>query len=275
MGQQALVVGVLFITAVYFLVPIYWVFISSTKSTDGLFGSFGLWFEDPQWFANLAQTFTYQNGIYLRWILNSVIYAGVGSLLATLIAAAAGYALSKYYFRGREALFSAVLAGVMVPATALALPLYLMVSQVGLNNTYWAVLLPSLVSPFGVFLARIYAASAVPDELIEAARLDGAGELRIFSALALRIMSPALVTIFLFQFVGIWNNYFLPLVMLSDQKLYPVTLGLTLWNSQSPRAPELYALTVTGAFVSVVILVVAIISLQRYWRTGLTSGSLK
>ena len=274
-GTQLVTMTLLFIVTVYFLVPVYWVVVSSTKSTGDLFSSFGLWFSNPQWFKNLSETFTYNNGIYIRWLVNSVIYAGLGSLVATLIAAAAGYALSKYYFRGREVLFSLILAGVMVPPTAIALPLYLMMSGVGLNNTYWAVLLPSMVSPFGAYLARIYAASAVPDEIIDAARVDGASELRIFSTIALRLMSPALVTIFLFQLVGIWNNYFLPLVMLSNQKLYPVILGLTLWNSQTARAPELYALTVTGAFVSVVFLVGAIVSLQRYWRGGLTSGSIK
>ena len=275
LGSQIAVMTFLFICAIYFLLPIYWVIVSSTKSTGDLFGSFGLWFSHPQWFKNLADTFTYNGGIYVRWLINSVIYAGVSSLVATLIAAAAGYALSKYHFRGREVIFTVILAGVMVPPTALALPLYLMVSGVGLNNTYWAVLLPSMVSPFGAYLARIYAASAVPDYLIDAARVDGASEVRIFSTIALRIMSPALVTIFLFQFVGVWNNYFLPLVMLSNQKLYPVILGLTLWNSQTQRAPELYALTVTGAFISVVLLIVAIISLQPFWRGGLTSGSFR
>lgn len=275
LGSQVAAMTFLFIVTIYFLVPVYWVVISSTKSTADLFGSFGLWFSHPQWIENLKDTFTYDGGIYVRWLVNSIIYAGVGSLVATLIAAAGGYALSKYDFRGREVIFSIILAGVMVPPTALALPLYLMMSGAGLNNTYWSVLLPSMVSPFGAYLARIYAASAVPDEIIDAARVDGASEFRIFSTIALRIMSPALVTIFLFQLVGIWNNYFLPLVMLSNQKLYPIILGLTLWNSQTQRTPELYALTVTGAFVSVVLLVGAIVSLQRYWRGGLTAGSAK
>lgn len=275
LGSRVGALTFLFIVTIYFLVPVYWVVISSTKGTADLFGSFGLWFSHPQWIANLAHTFTYDGGIYLRWLVNSIVYAGVGSLVATLFAAAAGYALSKYDFRGREFVFSVILAGVMVPPTAIALPLYLMMSGVGLNNSYWSVLLPSMVSPFGAYLARIYAASAVPDEVIDAARVDGASEFRIFSRIALKIMSPALVTIFLFQLVAIWNNYFLPLVMLSNQKLYPIILGLTLWNSQTQRTPQLYALTVTGAFVSVVLLVGAIVSLQRYWKGGLTAGSIR
>jgi len=168
-----------------------------------------------------------------------------------------------------------ILAGVLIPGTALALPLFLMFSKAGLANTYGAVLLPSIVSPFGVYLCRMYAATTVPDELLESARIDGAGERRIFTTLVLRIMTPALVTIFLFQFVGIWNNYFLPLVMLSDPKLYPITLGLTSWQSFADRQPELYQLTVGGAFLSVLPLMVAIVVLQRFWRGGLTEGSLK
>jgi multiple sugar transport system permease protein len=162
-----------------------------------------------------------------------------------------------------------------VPATALALPLYLMFSAVGLANTYWAVLLPSLVNPFGVYLLRIYAEAAVPDDLLEAGRIDGANEARIFFSVVLRILTPGLVTVFLFQFVGIWNNYFLPLVMLSDPTLYPITLGLTSWSSFADRQPELYQLTIGGAFVSVVPLMIVTAVLQRYWRAGLTQGSVK
>jgi multiple sugar transport system permease protein len=273
-GWKILVVGLLTVFALYFLLPVYWLVIAATKSTGDLFGTFGLWFSDPHLIDNLTRVLTYDDGIYLRWTLNSVVYAGAGAAVATLFAAMAGYALAKYRFPGREALFNVILAGVLIPGTALALPLFLMLSKIGLANTYWAVLLPSVVSPFGVYLCRMYAATTVPDELLESARIDGAGERRIFTTLVLRIMSPALVTIFLFQFVGIWNNFFLPLVMLSDPKLYPITLGLTSWQSFADRQPELYQLTVGGAFLSVLPLMAAIVVLQRFWRGGLTEGSL-
>jgi multiple sugar transport system permease protein len=273
--SRVLVVGGLSLAAVYFLLPVYWIVIAATKSTSDLFGSGGLWFANPQLLTNLDQLFTFQDGIYLRWTLNSLIYAGGGALVATFVSAMAGYGLAKFWFRGREAVFNLILAGVFVPMTALALPLYLLLSKAELANTYWSVLLPSVVSPFGVYLCRIYAAAAVPDDLLEAARIDGAGEFRVFLTVALRIMTPALVTIFLFQFVGIWNNYFLPLVMLSDQNLYPITLGLTTWYEFAGRQPILYQLTVGGAFVSIVPLMIAMVVLQRFWRTGLTQGSVK
>jgi multiple sugar transport system permease protein len=274
-ASHIITVGLSVVAAIYFLLPVYWLLIASTKSTSSLFGSSGLWFSEPQFVANMRRLFSFQDGIYLRWVLNSVIYSGGGAAVATLLSALAGYALAKYSFRGREAVFNLVLGGVLIPGTALALPLYLLFTKVGIVGSYWSVLIPSFVSPFGVYLCRIYAEASVPDDLIESARIDGAGELRIFTTFGLRIMSPALVTVFLFQFVGIWNNYFLPLVMLSDPHRYPITLGLTSWQSFQDRQPELYQLVVGGAFVSVIPLMIAIVVLQRYWRTGLTEGSVK
>ena len=121
----------------------------------------------------------------------------------------------------------------MVPTTALAIPTYLLFAKVGLVNTPWAVILPSLVSPFGLYLMRVYAEDAVPDSLIEAARIDGAGEARIFFRIALRLLAPGLVTVLLFTLVATWNNYFLPLIMLNDPSLYPITVGLASWAAQA------------------------------------------
>jgi multiple sugar transport system permease protein len=275
-ATSILVTGILTLVAVYFLVPVYWVIVAATKSTDDLFGTNGFLFAGTNnLLANLQAVLTYDGGIFLRWALNSLLYAGVGALLATYFAAAGGYALAKYRFRGNNTIFGLILGGVLVPGTATALPLFLLFSQLGLANTYWSVLLPSLVSPFGFFLCRIYAQATVDDSLIEAGRIDGAGELRIFHTLGLRIMTPALVTVFLFQLVGIWNNYFLPLVMLSDERLYPITLGLNNWRAQTDRLPEFYELTVGGVLLSIIPLAIAMIVLQRFWRGGLTEGSVK
>jgi len=263
---------------IYFLTPIWWLLVSSTKRLDQFTSTAPLWFTPDSFvafFDNIGRLFAYNDGIFGQWILNSVLYSGVGALLGTLFAAMCGYALAKYRFRGREVIFNVVLSGVLVPATALALPLFLIFSQIGLTNTYWAVFLPSLVSPFGVYLSRIFAAASVPDELIEAARLDGSGEVRTFFVLGVRLMSPALVTIFLFQFVLIWNNFFLPLIMLRDQALFPVTLGLFAWNSSIGQNPDLRLFVIVGAFVSIVPLIIAFLSLQRFWSSGLAAGSVK
>jgi multiple sugar transport system permease protein len=267
--------ALMFVFSVYFLAPVAWLFVASTKDQGDLTSSSGFWFADFRLGENLGNLFAEGDGIYLRWLLNSVLYSCGGALIGTLLAAMAGYALAKYRFRGRELVFSIILGGVLVPATALALPLFLLVAQVGLANTFWSVFLPSIVSPFGVFLSRIYAAASVPEELIEAGRLDGAGEFRIFFTVGIRLMAPALVTIFLFQFVAIWNNFLLPLVMLTNDKLYPITLGLFVWNSQIARDPNLKTVVLIGSLLSVIPLILAFLALQRFWRSGLGAGGVK
>lgn len=265
--------GVLTLAALYFLIPVWWLVVSSTKTNTALFSSNGFAFSGFSLVENIVDVFTRQGGLFSRWLLNSILYAGIGGLLATLLGVACGYALAKYNFRGRGIVFGVILGGLLIPSALLTVPLYLMFSQIGLVNTVWAVLIPAVVNPFAVYLGRIYAAASMPDELLEAARLDGASELRIFFTVALRLMSPAFVTVFLFSFVSIWNNFFLPLIMLSDQSLYPVTLGIFNWYTQTREAN--YNIVITGSLLSVIPLVIAFLSLQRFWRAGLSAGSVK
>ncbi|MBA2681303.1 MAG: carbohydrate ABC transporter permease [Ktedonobacteraceae bacterium] len=257
----------LLVCAIYFLVPFCWLFIASTQTSQDLRNTSGLWFA-PHFalFRNIYFLFTVNNSIFVRWVFNTLIYAGGGAVAGTLLSSMAGYAMAKYVFPGRRAIFSVVLGAVLVPSTMLALPLYLMASSGGLTNTYWSVLLPGMVSPFGVYLSRIYADAAVPDDLLEACRIDGASEWRTYT-IALHLMLPALATIFLFQFVAIWNNYFLPLIMLTDNNLFPLTVGLSNWGGGT--------LVVCGSLVSSLPLIVGCIFLQRYWRNGLGTGSIK
>lgn len=166
------------------------------------------------------------------------------------------------------------------PATALAIPTYLLFAKVGLVNTPWAIILPSLVSPFGLYPMRVHAADAVPDSFLEAARIDGAGEARIFFRIALRPRAPGLVTVLLFTLVATWNNYFLPLIMLNDPNLYPITVGLSSWAAQAQNggagaSSDILPLVVTGSLISIAPLVIAFLLLQRYWQSGLAIGSVK
>jgi multiple sugar transport system permease protein len=266
--------AVMSLFAAYTLVPAWWLLVAATKNNGYLFTTNGLWFSHFDLWTNIRDVFGEQHGIFSRWILNSIIYCIGGAAVSTVLSAMAGYALAKYAFRGRDLVFNVVLGAVLVPAIMFALPLYLMFSKVQLVNTYWAVFLPSVVSPFGVYLSRIYAAAAVPDELLEAGRIDGASEARIFWRLAMPLMSPALVTVFLFQFVTIWNNYLLPLLMLNSDKLQPVTVGLVNWREQFTGGIP-YNVTITGAFLSVVPLIIAFVVMQRFWRSGLAAGSVK
>lgn len=267
--------GVLLIAALYTLFPLVWLLTAATKDAGNLLGGDVFSFEGFDLTHNLSELTAYQDGIYFRWYGNSLLYAGIGALGCSLVSVAAGYAFDKYRFRGKEKLFALVLLGVLLPSTALSLPLYLLAVETGTVNTYWAVLIPALVNPFGVYLSRIFSAGYIPDEVLEAARIDGAGELRTFWSVGLRIVMPGFVTVFLFQFTAIWNNFFLPLVMLSDKDLYPLSLGLYNWHSNANADPTFYPMVVTGSLLAVTPLIVAFVVLQRHWKAGLTAGSLK
>ncbi len=266
---------------VYFLIPFWWVIVNSSKDASGLFGGgSALWFaENVDYWGNLVQLFTFQDGIYARWLVNSALYAVVGGVGATILAATAGYGFAKYRFAGRRAAFAILLGSVMVPATALVIPTFIMFSQLGLTNTIWAVILPTLLNPFGVYLMHVYARDAVPDELIDAARVDGASEFRIFAQVALPLLRPAIVTVLLLSVVSSWNNYFLPLAMLSDNRLFPVTVGIGLWqgiaSANNAGSTSLWSIIILGSLVSVIPLIIAFLTLQKYWQGGLAIGSLK
>ena len=266
---------------VYYLVPFWWVVVNSSKDASGLFsGGNALWFAgNIDFIGNLRELFTYNDGIYVRWLYNSALYSFAGGVGATVLAVLAGYGFAKFRFGGRRFSFAVLLGSVMVPQTALVIPTFVMFSNVGLTNTIWAVILPSLLNPFGVYLMHVYARDAVPDELLDAARVDGAGEGRIFLNVALPLMRPAVVTVLLLSVVACWNNYFLPLAMLSDNRLFPVTVGIGVWQGiaggNNAGTTSLWSVIIMGALVSVIPLIIAFLLMQRHWRGGLSIGSLK
>lgn len=276
-SRLPIVVGMVVIVALtaYILFPIYWAVIASTKATNELASTNGVWFTFPIHLVdNLRALFTTDGGIFGRWMLNSLLYAGVGGLGCTLISGAAGYALAMLRFRGSRVAAGFILVGTMLPATVLAFPQFLVLTHLGLVNTYWAVLLPSLVSPFSVFLARMFAIQSVPMDLVEAARIDGAGELRI-ATLAAHLMAPGMVTILLIHVVAVWNNFFLPLIVLNSADKFPSTVGLYLWNGKITQNPEYQSLVIIGSLVSAIPLIVLFLTLQRYWRSGIATGAVK
>jgi multiple sugar transport system permease protein len=265
---------------VYFMLPLFWLVVAATKTAGDLFSTFGLWFSgDFSLLSNIRDTFTYDDGVYGRWMLNTLFYSVVSAGGAAFLAAMGGYGFAKYRFRGNSQIFFLVLGSIMVPTTALAIPTYLLFSKVALVNTPWAIILPSLASPFGLYLMRVYAEEGVPDSVIEAARIDGAGEFRIFFQVGFRMLAPGFVTVLLFTLVATWNNYFLPLIMLNDPKWYPITVGLANWYSQAAggggATGQVLPLVITGALISIIPLIVAFLLLSKYWQTGLTAGSVK
>ncbi|MYR43465.1 carbohydrate ABC transporter permease [Streptomyces sp. SID5910] len=266
------------LVVLYSLVPLLWLVISATKTQEGLSDSFGLWFDgDFALWDNIRQTFTYNDGVFTRWLLNTLLYVGLGAGGATFLAVLGGYALAKFDFPGRRGVFAVVIGAVAVPGTALAVPTFLMFSKMGLTDTPWAVIVPSLISPFGLYLMWVFASEAIPAELMEAARIDGAGEVRTFFRVALPLLAPGIVTVLLFTMVATWNNYFLPLIMLKDPDWYPLTLGLNSWNQQAQTAggEAVFNLVVTGSLITILPLIAAFLLLQKYWQSGLAAGSVK
>jgi multiple sugar transport system permease protein len=269
-----LATAVLLLGALYALLPVAWVLIAATKNDNELFNTF-TFAPDGSLPSNVRALSSYGGGVFWDWALNTLIYAGGGALVSVVLSVMAGYALAKFRFRGRSFIFNLLLAGIVVPPVVLAVPQYLLFAKVGLVGSYWSVLLPSVISPYGIYLARIYAMAAVPDEVLESARVDGGREAGIFTRIAVPMMVPGLVTIFLFQFVTIWNNFLLPFIMLSDENKFPLTVGLYTLLNRGSTAPSLYSLVVTGALLSIVPLIVLFLLLQRYWRADIASGAVK
>jgi multiple sugar transport system permease protein len=268
--------AILIIGGLYCILPALWILVAATKSNAQLFSTPPYAPSLPGAFlSNMSGIVTYNHEIFLRWWLNSVIYAVGGGVLSTAIAGAAGYALAKYTFTGSRVAFRIIVAAVLLPQVLLAVPQYLLLAKFGLTNSYESVLLPQLVSPFAIYLCKIYAEAAIPDELMEAVRIDGGSEFRIFWSVGSRLMLPVLVTVLLLQFIAIWNNFLLPFVMLSNNALYPLTLGLYGMLMPTGGQPNQYSLVIGGIFLTIVPLAILFLSLQRFWRIDLISGGVK
>lgn len=277
--KRIIIIAGLVLSLIYSVGPIWWLVVNATKDARDLVTTNGLWFAAPNLLENLRALFGYQDGVFLRWTANSLLYAGVGSVVGTFIALACGYGLARFQFRGKKVLTASIIGAFLIPYAMLTLPLYLLFSAVGLVNTVWAVLIPTVVSPFSVYLSKTYIEGAVPEELLEAARLDGAGELRIFFSIVLRMVGTGAATVFLLAFIAAWNGFFLPLTMLQGSEHWTMTLGLYNWLVQSQASAasttDFTALVITGSLLSVIPLAAVMLAMQRFWRTGVTLGALK
>jgi len=265
--------------AVFTLAPVVWVIINSTKTQSNIFGSFGFWFASPfeffHTFANLFRDID-GDGTYANWFLNTVLYSLSGGIGATVLAVLGGYGFARFEFRASKVFFAIIIAGLLVPITLVAVPLYLAYAKVHLINSVWGMILPSMVVPVGLYLMRTYVELSIPRELIDAARIDGASELRIFLRIALPLMVPGLMTVLLLSVAGTWNNYILPLIIFSNNQLFPVTVGMGLWSQHAGNSGDanLYPLLVLGGLVTIVPMIALFALLQRYWRGGLLLGSV-
>lgn len=278
-GSTLAFTAFLVLVAVYFVIPLAWLLVSMTKSQIQLFST-GI-FTFPH-HLNLVQNFTavsrYQGGRFWRWFGNSIGYSVVIATFATLFSAAAGYSLAKHSFSGKNVVFWLVLVSLMIPGAVSVIPVFIMERSAGLLNSYLGVILPQLVSPFGVYFMRIYIGQTMPGDLIDAARIDGASDIRTFFSIALPVNRPGLITLFLIVFVGSWNNFFLPFLLLSSSRLFPLSLGLYSWLgliSQHTAGVSYDSLLIMGSAISVVPMLILFPFLSRYIGSGLAQGSIK
>lgn len=266
--------GLLVLGSAYMVLPLLWLVFAATKDAGELYSGNAFAFGSDL-VVNLQRLLAQDDGIFVRWLGNSILYAGIGAVVGGFVSLMAGYAFDKFEFRGKRGLYASVLVGVLIPNTATVIPLYLLAASIGLTNTIWAVLIPTLCNPFSVYLARVFSSGYLPAETLEAARVDGAGPIRSFLQVGMPMLVPGFVTIALFQFVAIWNNFMLPLIMLQNRDLFPSSVGIALWQSQVQQNPEFSTLVIAGSFVSVLPLIIAFVMLQRFWRSGLSAGSVK
>jgi multiple sugar transport system permease protein len=206
-----------------------------------------------------------------RNIANSALVAVTATVLSLAINSMAGYAFAKFRFRGREPVFRVMLAGMIIPPQVAMLPLFILMRQLHLVNSYWGVIIPSMASIFGIFLIRQYALS-IPDELIDAARIDGASEFLIYRRVVLPLLTPILVTFAVFMFMGTWNDFLWPLIILSDDAKYTLPVALANLAGEHVQDTELM---MAGSVITLLPVLLAFVVLQRYYIRGITAGGVK
>lgn len=268
-AQAVLLYGVLGSAAVVTLLPLLWMVSASFMPTGEATAVPPRLFPSTATLEHYRVLFTRLS--LARYAMNSALLAGGVTLISLLLNSMAGYAFAKFHFGGRDRIFQILLAALVIPGQVAMLPLFLMLKEMGVINTYWGVIIPGMASVFGIFLIRQYALS-IPGSLLDAARIDGAGEFRIYWSLVLPACTPILVTLAIFTFMGTWNDFLWPLIVLTDDRLY--TLPVAIANLAGEHVQDI-ELMMAGAVLTVLPVVVVFVALQRYYIAGILSGSIK
>ncbi|NLG61723.1 MAG: carbohydrate ABC transporter permease [Candidatus Cloacimonetes bacterium] len=269
LAQRLLLYALLLLGAVIAILPMVWM-VSASLMPAGAENSY-----PPRLFPETV-TFEHYRALFTRlnlgrYLLNSTFIAVVVTTISLLINSMAGYAFAKLRFRGRDRVFRLLSMGLVIPVQVSMLPLFLLMRELGLINTYWGVIIPSMASIFGIFLVRQYAFS-IPDDLLDAARVDGAGELRIYLSIVLPVIRPILATLAIWTFLSTWNDFMWPLIVLSDDSMF--TLPVALANLSGERVQDT-ELMMAGAVLTVLPVMLVFLVLQRYYVEGITLGSVK
>ena len=251
------------------LVPLLWMVSASLMPTGEATALPPRLWPSTMTFEHYAALFTRLN--LARALANSAFLAAAVTGISLLLNSMAGYAFAKFAFRGRDQVFRGLLAALVIPGQVAMLPLFLLLKEMGCINTYWGVIIPGMASIFGIFLVRQYALS-IPDSLLDAARIDGAGEFRIYWSLVVPACLPILVTLAIFTFMGTWNDFLWPLIVLTNSDLYTLPVAVANLVGEHVQDTELM---MAGAVLTVLPVIVLFVALQRYYIEGILSGGLK
>lgn len=259
---------ILLISTVFLVFPLYWIFTGSLKTAADINTPTPQWFPTNPTLENYEKLF---ENPALLWLWNTVFIAVVAMILTCITSAMAGYVLAKKNFYGKTFLFSMIVCAMALPKQVILIPLLKEMSALRLHDTLWAVILPTVGWPFGVFLMKQFS-EGIPNEMLEAARIDGAGEIRTFVQIILPMLKPGIGALAIFTFITAWNDYFMQLIMLNKNTSLTISLGIA--NLQAEMATD-FGLIMAGAAVSAIPILVVFLAFQKYFTQGITMGAVK
>ena len=267
-GYKVFAAVVLVLLAIFFLFPLYWIVTGSFKNVIEINANYPIWFPQNPTLENYATLFERPA---FKWLFNIIFISAAAMVLTCLTAALAGYALGKKRFYGRAVLFTIIICAMALPKQVIVIPLLQEMTFFHMNDNLWAVILPTVGWPFGVFLMKQFS-ETIPNEILEAARVDGAGELRTFFSVVFPMIKPGIGALAIFTFVNTWNDYFLQLVMLTSDKNW--TLPLAIANLQGEMSTD-FGLIMAGAALAAIPIVVVFSAFQKYFTQGIAMGAVK
>lgn len=265
---KILVIVVITILAILFIFPLYWIVTGSLKDAMAINAAVPQWWPLEPTLDNYVRLFEKPA---FRWLMNTVFMAVMAMILTCITAALAGYALAKKRFIGQAFVFSLFVCAMALPKQVVLIPLLKEMAFLGLHDTIWAVILPTVGWPFGVFLMKQFS-ETIPSELLEAARIDGAGEVKTFLEIVLPIIKPGIGALAIFTFITTWNEYFLQLIMLNSSEVLTISLGIA--KMQAEMATD-YGLIMAGAALASVPIITIFLMFQKYFTQGITMGAVK
>ena len=268
-GYKVFAVIILILVTIFFLFPLYWIVTGSFKPVLEITSRTPIWFPQDPTGANYAKLFTHPAW---RWLFNIVFISAAAMVLTCITASLAGYALAKKRFIGRAVLFTIIICAMALPKQVIVIPLNQELTQIfHINDTLWAVILPTVGWPFGVFLMKQFA-ETIPTEILEAARVDGAGEVRTFITVVLPMIKPGIGALAIFTFVNTWNDYFLQLVMLTSEENWTLPLGIAKLQGEMSQD---FGLIMAGAALASIPIIIVFIAFQKYFTQGIAMGAVK